>query len=251
MKNASQVATLFNNLCSSCLFCDKDKDILEACRAGVLSRVSNARNPTEFCLLHRPEDIDLRGRTEEEFLQNAIKVSSNKYGIIVYDESDNKTDVVKSLESIIASEYPSNRIKVILSVKESVLLDRGSSIGEYLQHYYNLGENGVLSELTLHKPEMPQYVMETEVFQKIVDSTHFISLDAGKELDPEFLKAANENRHNMEKSILFTDEERAISCLPKHVAQHFYLNYNDYRLMLAALTDEAKNTDTYFKYEKS
>ncbi len=251
MKNSSQIATIFNNLCSSCVFSDASKDILDSCMADVLKHVSEAKKANEFCSLHRPEEIDIGDKTKEEFLENAIKVSSNKYGIIVYDESDNKMDVLDTVESIIASDYPKNRIKVVLSIEESVLLKRGSDIGEYLQHYYNLGGKGIFSELTIHKPNVPKKVMETEVFQKIVDSTHFLNIDAGKMLSPNFLKAADMNRRKMEKSIVFKDEDQDISCVPRHVAQNFYLNYNDYRLMLQEIAEEAKNTDTYYTYEKS
>ncbi|MAR66184.1 MAG: hypothetical protein CL833_02920, partial [Crocinitomicaceae bacterium] len=61
--------------------------------ADVLKHVSEAKKANEFCSLHRPEEIDIGDKTKEEFLENAIKVSSNKYGIIVYDESDNAMDV--------------------------------------------------------------------------------------------------------------------------------------------------------------
>lgn len=251
MKNASQVATVFNNLCSSCLFCEKDKDIVDSCKAGVLKRLSKATNPTEFCTLHRPEEIELGDSSVEEFLENAIKVCSAKYGVIVFDESDNSTDVVKTIESIIDCNYPKNRIKVVLSVEEQKLLERGSSIGEYLQHYYRLGGSSILCELTFHRPNMPPDVMETEVFQKIVDSSHFVNVNAGNIIEPEMFNYIEEKRSSMEKVILCTDEEQDITCIPKSVAQSFYLNFNDYRNMIKALREEAINTDTYFKYEKS
>lgn len=251
MKNGQQIATVHNNLCSSCIFNDDSKDILDSCEAGILSNLQYAKNPTGFCLLHRPNDIDLEGRTKEEFLENAKKVSSNKYGIILFDESDNNQDITKTIDSIISCEYPKNRIKVVLSIEEKTLLDRKSDIGEYLKHYYYLGENDILAELTFHKPDMPAMIMETEVFQKIVDATHFININAGNTIDKNMLQYVQDKRSGMEKIIVCRDEDQDVTCLPKSVAQNFYFNYNNYRNMVRDLVDEAINTDTYFKYEKS
>jgi len=225
--------------------------MLDSCEAGILSNLPYAKNPTGFCLLHRPKDFDLEGRSKEEFLEHTKKTSSNKYGIIIFDESDNNQDVIKTIDSIISCEYPKNRIKVVLSIEEKTLSGRKSNIGEYLKNYYHLGENDIVAELTFHKPDMPPVIMETEVFQKIVEATHFININAGNTIDKNILQYVQDKNSGMEKIIVCRDEDQDVTCLPKSVAQNFYLNYNNYRNMVKTLVDEAINTDTYFKYEKS
>ena len=245
MSNEEQVNKIKENMCETCIF-----QVDGSCMDGVIDRLAKAEKPVDFCILHRPNETDLKGRSVQKYLEVSKKACSNKYGIILFDESDNDDDVAATIQSIINCNYDKGRMKVVISIQEQTLLNRGSSMSEYLQNYYNLATKGILCELTFHRPNMPVDVMETDVFQKIVQSTHFVNLNAGSVIDRDMFGYIDKKRENMEKIIVCRDENEDITCIPKSVAKNFYLNYNDYRLMSKDLQKEAAETGTYFKYEK-
>ena len=138
-----------------------------SCMDGVMTEdLQKAEKPVDFCILHEPNETDLKGRSVQKYLEVSRKACSNKYGIILFDESDNDDDVAATIQSIINCNYDKSRMKVVISIQEQTLLNRGSSMSEYLQNYYNLATKGILCELTFHRPNMPIDVMETDVSRR-------------------------------------------------------------------------------------
>ena len=84
----------------------------------------------------------------------------------------------------------------------------------------------------------------------MLTKTHFVSIDAGNLIDKDFLKCVNDTIQAMEKIIVSEDTDQEVVCIPKSVANQFYLNYKDYKEMLSNIIKESKTTDTYSKYEK-
>tara|TARA_B100001094_G_scaffold72494_1_gene68765 strand:+ start:9566 stop:10324 length:759 start_codon:yes stop_codon:yes gene_type:complete len=237
-------------LCSKCLFFDESEKTEDACVANRLKAMKEAKNPVNFCFLHRPKDIDTEGKSREEFAEQCIENSGETFGIIVFDDSENPEDVKKTISSIKKINYPKKQFIVVLSVKEKTLLDRDSSVLEYVNDFNQLHFDSIQTRAVFHKDYLKVHDRETEVFQKISSVSRFINLDAGSEVDPDFMKCINEKSMAMEKIIYAEDSENNVVCIPKSVASSFYLNYLDYRLMLEGIIKESVETDTYLKYEK-
>ena len=251
MRNELKIATVYDNLCKTCMFYDKSVDVKEeGCIADRLKRIESARNPVGFCTLHRPRGLGTKDKTREEFLELSEDQSACTFGIILYDDSKNKRAIRRTIDSIAKVNYPKEKFFVVLSIFEKTLLDRNSSIPQYVDHYNELSSRDVNCQITFHKDFCNAYERESEIFQKIVDKTHFINMDAGSLIDENFLKFVNDTAQAMEKNIVTENPNGEVVCIPKSVANGFYLNYKDYRKMLSEVIKESKKTDTYFKYEK-
>jgi len=250
MDGESKTATVYNNLCKTCMFYDESVDIEDGCIAGRLKKIESARKPVGFCTLHRPKGLDTKDKTREEFLELCEDQSACTFGIILYDESKDKRDIRKTIDSIAKVNYPKEKFFVVLSVYEKTLLHRNSSIPQYVDHYNQLSSHGVNCQITFHKDFCSVYDRESEIFQTIVDKTHFINMDAGSLIDEDFLKFVDDTIQAMEKIIVTETPNGEVTCIPKSVANGFYLNYKDYRKMLSEVIKESKKTDTHFKYEK-
>ena len=239
------ISKISENQCISCIF-----NTPEGCIGGILDKVSAATSPADFCTLHRPHGFDIGESDIEEAFAEAREITKHKYGIIIYDDSEDPQDLEKTIASILDADYPSSRIKVIISVKEQTVLERGQDLGSLLPHYYKLMNNGIKALLTLHRPNIPLDEMETEVFKSIINASHFVDIDSGKTIDKLFFNFVNRLGENMERAIICRDEEQDVTCIPKSVARAAYFDYNDYKAMIAGLTDLSKESKTYFSYEK-
>lgn len=239
------------SLCSTCLFFrDESEKLEDACVGNRLKAMKEAKNPVNFCFLHRPKDMDTKGKSREEFAEQSIEDSDQTFGIIVFDDSENPEDIKKTISSIKKINYPKKQFLVVLSIKEKTLLDRGSSVLEYVNDFNELHFDSVQTRAVFHKDYLKVHDRETEVFQKISNVSRFINLDAGSKIDPDFMKFINDKSIAMEKIIYAEDLENNVTCIPKSVASSFYLNYLDYRQMLEGIIKESVETDTYLKYEK-
>ena len=251
MSNALKVEKVYDNFCKSCMFYNTTPSKGEkGCIADRLKKIELAKNPVGFCTLYRPKDLDTGDKTREEFLEFCKDQVGCTFGIILYDDSKDKRAIRKTIDSIAKVNYPKEKFFVVLSVFEKTLLDRNSSIPQYVDHYNELSSHDVNCQITFHKDFCNVYDRESEIFQKIVDKTHFINMDAGSLIDEDFLKFVNDTIQAMEKSVVTESPNGEVTCIPKSIANRFYLNYKDYRKMLSEVIKESKKTDTYFKYEK-
>ena len=258
MGNKEHINKVCGSLCSSCAFFNEDSKALEdSCVGGLLNKMYEADNPVNFCLAHRPKEsetfreMDKQGhKTLEDFAQACIEQSGQTFGIIVYDDSEDEQDIKKTAESINKINYLKDRFLVVLSVHESTLVNRGSSILDYINNYNELHSNGIKTRAVFHNSESPIDLRETEIFRKVKYTGRFVNMDAGSTIDPDFLDFINNKALDMEKVIYVEDTDNNVTCIPKSVASTFYLNYLDYKEMLKALIKESMETNTYLKYEK-
>lgn len=239
------------NQCPSCIFYKQQDD---KCVGSVQQKLSNAAKPVNFCQTHRPLNTEFEGEIED-FFKETLEVTSHKFGIVIFDESDSISNIEDTVQSIIDCDYPKSRIKVVISVEESTIKSRGGPEGHalqnYVQYYYTLKRAGIKSEITFHRPNVETEVMETDVFQKLINATHLVNINAGQKIPKDFFRQSDKKRVDMERITLHQDEDTGITSLPIFIARNFYFNYTDYRDMVKNLTKESKDTNTYLKYEKS
>ena len=258
MGNKEHINKVCGSLCNSCAFFDEEsKSMEDACVAGVLKKMYEANNPLNFCLTHRPKEsetfrtMDKMGfKTLKDFAQACFEQTSQTFGIIVYDDSGDEEDIKKTIDSINKINYPKERFLVVLSIYETTLVNRGSSVLDYVNRYHELHSNGINARATFHQSQSPTDLRETEIFGKIKYTGRFVNMDAGSTIDPDFLEFINNKSLDMEKVIYVEDVDNDVTCIPKSVASSFYLNYLNYKEMLKGLVKESMETNTYLKYEK-
>jgi len=168
---------------------------------------------TRLCNLYRDEDTEI---TLEE-AQNEIKPT---FGIAIYDEGT-PDKVEKTISSILDTQYPPDKIKVIISSFTTKDVSK-------MAHLTNaLINNGFKNSRLVLTGVKEARVRDFSCFSNLYGSNYLSKLHAGDIINPDlFSKIDTSLNYDLDKNIIF--KQGNITCSLFSAINNEYLKHNDF-----------------------
>lgn len=165
------------------------------------------------------------------------------FGIVVYDESDNRSDFIKTLRSIKNINYDKKNFGAVLSIRAELAHSRGEKVQDFIDISQMMRDEGFWFRLSIHS-YLNQNLRETECFNKIAAATYICSIDTGQEIHPNTLNIIVDATKNKD-ILVFEDTVRGVTFLSKKIASEQYYNYTNYNNMVEELRKKAQSDGLY------
>ena len=233
--------------CSGCCFAVLENDTQSGCEADKLKYLSFERfeEPAKTlglfdlerpCLYKR----DNKWKTEST-IEEKLKIARDQLfpnlGICIDDDSDKAEDLESLLKKIYNSDYPKNRIFIVIYAR----FDKGAARIPKLLN--NLKSNLLTNCCAVFKIEDNVYENETSIFKKMSNATFLSRISSKSNID--FNKVFNEinKSHNDElsKTLIFKNED--LHFINKTLVSNAYLEFKDYKKMEESLIKKVQDTE--------
>lgn len=213
--------------CSECVFAiiDADKNNQTGCKANRLDNLIRLKKAhkkdleqfytlTQFCNMYRSEECSVEiARQQAEPL----------FGIVIHhEESNSLQDVENTVRSILDIDYPSNKVKIIISSPSvkyfQSLMHLVNIVKEKFQH----------CELILHSHNNVR-IRDTECFKKLKEASFFVKIISGKTIESNIFKTIDKLINEYLNQLCMIETE-AVTIILKRVMNEIYLKYQNYDL---------------------
>jgi len=200
---------------------------------------------SKFCNMYRTADWaveKLAGNEDTPYhlLSEARQEVTPLFGVAVHDEPVRSMDDLKrTCESLLAIDYQSNKIKVVLSTFQV----RGVSAVANVVNNMQLGIEH--TSAIFHILDVRQF-KDTEVFRKLTQASYFVYIKSGAVIPPDTFKNIDISlNERLERIAMF--EGDGFTIINKNVVKGVYLEHNDYDKMADHVRRIAKEQDVYEK----
>lgn len=149
------------------------------------------------------------------------------FGLVVFDY-DKEYKIDQSINSLKQINYDKQKYKIILSTKYN---NKASELFAYIQDFKN---EDIISEFIITFDD--RINIETEAYQKCIEATYIVKMQAGDIIDPNLFNQINESIEKNNDLIAF--EKNNIKAIEFATANDFYLNYNDFDDLFESLKKE-------------
>ena len=168
---------------------------------------------TRLCNLYRDKDTEI---TLEE-AQDEIKPT---FGIAIYDEG-NPDKVEKTISSILDTQYPPDKIKVIISSFTAKDVSK-------MAHLINtLIDNGFKNSKLVLTGVKEAEVRDFSCFSNLYGSNYLIKLHAGDIINPDLFSKINISlNYDLDKNIIFKQQDTVCSLFSAINSE--YMKHNDF-----------------------
>ena len=248
--------------CTGCIFAEAGDDGVQVgCRSLRLQKYiklnlayrdeeSNFYELSKLCNMKRDEDwlITKCHPKYEQFdaLDIAKMEMEPTFGIIIYDDSPDLSDINTTINSIKDINYNKNKYTVVWSIYRASLKDRGASLADAVACVQDLKVAGYKIWLSLHQDALSIAARDKECFSKVTHVSHWVKMAHGACIPKDTFNDINNSINDkLETTVLFENREQTISIIPSSVARMKYLDYNDYGLMVHGIRGEAKKNNLY------
>jgi hypothetical protein len=153
------------------------------------------------------------------------------FGIVVTDggNSGSPEDFKKTVDSIIATSWPVEKLRVMLSTTNHQQMPAMAHLVNSTQKAAQLDVRAVFHNLI--DPNIKDY----DTFSKLAQATYFISIEAGVEVPLDLFSQVNDSLNTkLERMIMF--ESKSLTIIRASVMKSIYRKFNDYTLA----TDEVR-----------
>jgi hypothetical protein len=193
---------------------------------------------TKFCNMYRTEEW--QEKQDELALEAARQEVMPLFGIAVYDQIDKKiNDLQRTVDSILATNYQRNKIKVILSTFQ----DRGVSA---VANIINNLQLEVKHSSAVFQLLGNDYIKDTEAFKKLAQATYLVKVKSGEEIPPDiFTEIDRSMNDDLERIVMF--EGDGFSIISKKVVTDLYLEHMDYDKMVNHIRKISQEQNVYKK----
>ena len=248
--------------CTNCIFAEvDDDDIQTGCRASRLHKYiklglahrdeeSNFYELSKLCNMRRDENW-LETKCHPKYDQyDALDIAKMEteptFGIIIYDDSLNPSDIHTTINSIKDTNYNKNKYTIVWSVYGATLKNRGMALIDAVTIIQDLKVAGHRIWLSLHKDTLNIASRDKECFSKVTHASHWVKMSHGAYMPKGTLNDINISVNDkLETTALFENRAQTMSIISSSVARLKYLDYNDYGLMVHGIRDEAKKNNLY------
>lgn len=227
--------------CNNCVFKVTDDGVQVGCKAERLQtfidnkaaeKKDNYYELTQFCNLYRNNECVL----EEE----RAKIMP-LFGIVIYHKDQTMQDLEKTVESIMDLDYPSEKIKVVISVDKVPK----SHIDPYLNITNTLKKRFRAVELVINFSE-DQAIKDTECFKRLAQASYFVKINSGLTFDRQVFRSIDERiNKDMKKIIMF--ESSSATIILKGAMNSQYVHFYNYDLATEHLRELSIKQGCYEK----
>ncbi len=182
---------------------------------------------TRLCNLYRDTDSAVT-------LEQAQDEIMPTFGIAIYDEGT-PDQVEKTVNSIIAIQYPVDKIRVVIS---SFTVQDVSRMTELTNRLIKRGLKNPQLVLTGIKTSK---VRDFSCFSKLYGSNYLIKLNAGDTITPDFFHKIDVSlNYDLDKNIIFKQNDTICSLFP--AINDEYLKHNDFTKTVEKIEAMAKSS---------
>ena len=195
-----------------------------------------------FCSMYRPTDwLENKKMSFEEKLELATEQSQPTFGVCIYDNLDHDVqDIQTTIDSIINSDYNHDKISVLLSTNLQMKPEDIVQITHETQK--TIKRFATITHLYMGNDEM----RDTEVFQKLVWTTHFVKLTPSQKVPKNYFKEINDSM-NISLDRISYYEQNGVVAIPSKVVRETYLDHKNYDAMVDFVEKISKQQGAYKK----
>ena len=254
--------------CTDCIFAEVDGSGVQAgCRASRLHKYmklnlayraegSNFYELSKLCNMRRDEswlETKCHPKYDKHDALDIAKMETEPtFGIIIYDDSPNPSDINTTINSIKDINYNKNKYTIVWSIYGATLKNRGTTLADAVACVQDLKVAGYKTWLSLHKDTLNIAARDKECFSKVTHVSHWVKMAHGAYMPKNALNDINNSVNDkLETKVLFENRDQTISIIPSSVARIKYLDYNDYGLMVHGIRDEAKKNNLYTRLHET
>ena len=177
----------------------------------------------------------------EEKLELATEQSQPTFGVCIYDNLDHDVqDIQTTIDSIINSDYNHDKISVLLSTNLQMKPEDIVQITHETQK--TIKRFATITHLYMGNDEM----RDTEVFQKLVWTTHFVKLTPSQKVPKNYFKEINDSM-NISLDRISYYEQNGVVAIPSKVVRETYLDHKNYDAMVDFVEKISKQQGAYKK----
>jgi len=199
---------------------------------------------TKFCNAYRTKEW--QEKQDKPVLEALQQEVMPLFGIAVYDHADKTLeDLQRTVDSILATEYQKNKIKVILSTFKDRGINAVANIVNNMQH----SDSGIKNSSAAFQVIDHSYVRDSEAFKKLVQATYFVNIKSGSELPPKIFDDIDYSlNEKLERIVMF--EGDGFSVISRKVVTDIYLEFGNYDQMVDHIRQHSQEQGVYKKYEE-
>ena len=182
-------------------------------------------------------------------MQDLVEITKGElrptFGIIIFDESNDFEDTLKTIESIKEIDYPKNKVKIVLSISQIKLNLKNKKIQDLVDIADSMTTDKRHFYFSVHKYTGQDQLRDTECFGKVSMARYFVKINAGATINPDYFKQVEQTLQEEKSIALFHEEQQDISIVPASVAKNKYLEFNNYDFMVQGIKEEAQEEGLY------
>ena len=193
-----------------------------------------------FCNMYRQEDWKSKDETLQESLQRAKDEIEIIFGVLIEDDpSKPMEDIEQAVKSVIQSDYPKDKILLLISTGEY------RNISEMV-HLVNVTQEEIEgTELIIHKYSGMQQMREKECFEKLFLSHYFVKMLPHSRVSQNFFSSINNSLNTEMEKITMYENDCGVKAINKSIARSLYLEYGNYDKMCFAVKELSSKEGMY------
>lgn len=185
-----------------------------------------------FCNLYREKEQDIN---------EAKKQIASTFGIVVSDHNTEYSNV--AIESLKDINYDQTKYKIVISSKHN---KKAGELFNYVNYFNKIRD--INCDLSIELDNV-KTIIDYNMFSKCSRCAYFIKIESNKALPRDILSYVNNSINERLETISFYEGD-GFTIVPSLIVNKFYIDFNDYELLLAELKRQSLEEDMYRKYER-
>lgn len=185
-----------------------------------------------FCNLYREKKQDIN---------EAKKQIASTFGLVVSDHSDEYSNI--AIESLKDINYDQTKYKIVISSKHR---NKSNELFNYVNYFNKIRD--ISCDLSVELDDI-KAIIDYNMFSKCAQCAYFVKIESNKALPRDVLSYVNDSINEHLEKITFYEGD-GFTIVPSWIVNKFYIEFNDYELLLAELKKQSLEQDMYRKYAR-